>query len=88
MKKQNLILIRNIFFKTFIVGLLFALFLFVMTATLWSHWAPFVFSIFQVNEKELGEIVVKSFINLRFFLIFILLVPAISLHWVIKSIKD
>lgn len=88
MKKQNLILIRNIFLKTFIVGLLFALFLFVMTVTLWSHWAPLIFSIFQVNEKELGGIVVTSFINLRFFLIFILLVPAISLHWVIKSIKD
>lgn len=88
MKKQDLVLVRNIFFKTFIVGLLFALFLFVMTATLWSHWAPLVFSIFQVNEKELGGIVVTSFINLRFFLIFILLVPAISLHWVIKSIKD
>ena len=88
MKKQNLILIRNIFLKTFVVALLFALFLFVMTATFWNCWSSFVYSIFQVNEKELGEIVVKSFINLRFFLIFMLLVPGIGLHWVIKSIKD
>ncbi len=88
MKKQNLMLIRNIFFKTFIIGLLFTLFLFVMTATFWNQWSSFVYSIFQVDQKELGKIVVRSFVNLRFYLIFILLVPAIGLHWTIKSFKD
>ena len=88
MEKQNLILFRNIFLKTFIVGILFAIFLFVMTATFWDFFSPIALSKFHVNQEELGKIVLRSFINLRFYLIFVLLVPGIGLHWVIKSMKN
>lgn len=85
MEKQKLILIRNFLFKTFIVGLLLAIFLLVMTITVWDLWSTFVYSTFQISEKELGTLVINSFLNLRLFLIFILLAPAISLHWIIKT---
>ncbi|OGI19835.1 MAG: hypothetical protein A3B68_08485 [Candidatus Melainabacteria bacterium RIFCSPHIGHO2_02_FULL_34_12] len=85
MEKQTLILIRDFLFKSFIVGILFAILLFVMTTTFWDYASSIIYSKFTVNQKELGELVVDSFIHLRLFLIFIFLVPAISLHWVIKS---
>ena len=85
MNKEVLVLIRNILFKTFIVGVLFALFLFVMTWFFWDAWSTFIYSKFQMTEKELGEQVVNFFIWLRFYLVFVILVPAIALHWTIKS---
>lgn len=88
MKKQSLILIRDFLFKTFIVGILFAIFFFLVTAFFWDFWSSTIYSVFHVNEQEAGKLIASWFLHLRFFLIFIILVPAISLHWVIKSIKD
>ena len=87
MHKDNLVLLRNILFKTFIVGLIFAILLFVLTTTFWDLWSSIISSRFHVNDSELGKLIVSFFIHLRFFLIFIILVPAIALHWVIKT-KD
>ena len=88
MQKQNLILLRDFLFKMFIVSVIFAILLFIGTTLFWNIWASIIYTKFQVGEKELGELVVKFFINLRFFLIFLILTPAISLHWTIKSLKD
>lgn len=87
MQKQNLILIRNLLLKTFLVGLLFAILIFVLTTTFWDKWSTMVFSRFAVNPKELGEMFVNSMLYIRFYLLFVILVPAIALHWTIKS-KD
>jgi len=87
MDKQSLILIRSFLLKTFVVGLVFTLLLFFGTVKFWEPWSTMVYSRFQVTPKELGAMVVKSFLCLRAFLIFGLLVPAISLHWVIKTKK-
>ena len=88
METKNLILIRDFLFKTFIVGILFAIILFILTTTFWDIWSSFIFSKFQVSPKELGPLVVNSFLCLRFYLVFIILVPGISLHWLIKNKKS
>ena len=85
MGKENLVLIRDFLFKTFIVALLFAIFLFVMTISFWDAGSYFIHLKFQVKEEELGKLIVSSFMGLRLFLVFGLLVPLISLHWLIKS---
>lgn len=82
-----MILIRDFLFKTFIVGILFAIVLFILTTTFWNIWSSLIFSKFQVTPKELGTLVVNSFLCLRFYLVFIILVPGISLHWLIKTKK-
>ena len=87
MEKQKLILIRDFFLKTFIVGLGFAILLFVMTAVFWGKWSDFLYTRFQVPKKELGVLVVDSFLHLRLYLIFVILVPGIAMHWLIKSKK-
>lgn len=85
MQKQNLKLIRDILFRIFVIGVLFAIFFFVMTASFWDFWTSMIYSKFQVSEKEFGGKVVDFFLYLRFYLVFIILVPAIALHWIIKT---
>ena len=87
MEKQKLILIRDFFLKTFIIGLAFAILLFVMTAAFWDKWSSFLYAKFLVPKEELGELVVNSFLHLRLYLIFVVLVPGIAMHWLIKSKK-
>ena len=87
MEKQKLIFIRDFLFKTFIVSLVFAILLFVMTATFWDKWSGFLYAKFQVPKSTLGELVVDSFLHLRLYLIFVILTPGIALHWLIKSKK-
>ena len=87
MEKQKLILIRDFLLKTFVIGFAFAILLFVMTAVFWDKWSTFLYTKFEVPKKELGELVIDSFLHLRLYLIFVLLVPGISMHWLIKSKK-
>ena len=88
MEKQKLILIRDFLLKTFVVGLVFAILLFVMTATFWDKWSSFLYGKFQIPKAELGQLVVNSFLHLRLYLIFVILVPGIAMHWLIKSKRD
>ncbi len=87
MEKQKLILIRDFLLKTFVVGFIFAILLFVMTATFWDKWSNFVYAKFFVPKEELGHLVVDSFLHLRLYLIFVILVPGIAMHWLVKSKK-
>ena len=87
MEKEKLILIRNFLFKTFIVGLIFALVVFVLTFIFWDKWSLVVYSKFGLSPKELAELFVNSLLYTRFYLIFVVLVPAIALHWLVKSPK-
>ena len=85
MDKKNLTLIRDLLLKTFLIGLVFGVLLFVMTVTFWEQWSSFVFAKFQIPKSELGEMFVNSLLYLRLYLIFVILVPGIAVHWTIKS---
>ncbi len=85
METKKLIFIRDFLFKTFLISLLLAILLFVMTINVWDFAKSIILSRFSVSEVELGKLMINSFIHLRLFLMFILLAPAISLHWIIKT---
>ena len=87
MEKQKLIFIRDFLLRTFVIGLVFAILLFVITATFWDRWSGFLYAKFQVPKDELGELVVDSFLHLRLYLIFVILVPGLAMHWLIRSKK-
>jgi uncharacterized membrane protein YqhA len=80
MNSEKIIFLRNLLFRTFIAGMILAIIIFVVTWTFWDQWAPFLNDIFKIEEKDLGKLVVNSFLNLRIFLVFMLLAPAIALH--------
>ncbi len=85
MDKQTLTLIKRFLFKTFFVGLFFAILMFFATLYFWGPWSSLIASKFYLNSSELGELVVKNFLMIRFYLVFVFLVPAIGLHWTLKE---
>lgn len=87
MDTTQLIYLRNFFFKAFLIGLVAFFILLIGTALLWEQWSFLILEIFKVDEPTLGKMVVNSFLNSRMIIIFLLLVPAIALHLVIKKSK-
>lgn len=87
MDTTQLIYLRNLFFKAFLIGLVAFFILLIGTALLWEQWSFLILEIFKVDEPTLGKMVVNSFLNSRMIIIFLFLVPAIALHLVIKKSK-
>ena len=81
MEYEKIIFFRNFFFKAFIIGVLFAIFYFVVTYAFWETATAWAAHVFKVDEKELGRIVVVFFTNVRLVLVFLFLVPVLVLHW-------
>jgi hypothetical protein len=82
---EKIIFLRNVLFRAFVIGAVFALFLFAATFAFWSTWSSLVLHLFKVDERELGRIVLLFFTLVRLVLVFLFLVPALALHWTAKK---
>ena len=85
MTYDNLRLIRNLLLRTFVVGLGITLLLALLTFSLWDTWVPIVERMFHTNIEFLTPIVVEFFMQVRFFLLYIVLAPALAIHWTLKK---
>jgi hypothetical protein len=81
MEHEKIIFLRNFFLRAFVVGVLFALFYWIVTLVLWHAYVPWLIERFKLDEKEVGALTLNFFANLRVVLIFFFLVPALALHW-------
>lgn len=83
MEREKIIFFRNLLLRAFVIGLAFALFYFGATYLFWNtavSWA----ATFKVDEKQLGQLLLQFFTNIRLVLVFFFLVPALALHWSAK----
>jgi hypothetical protein len=85
MERGKIIFFRNFFLRAFVVGILFALFYWLVTLALWNSYTPWLIQSFKLDEKELGALTVNFFANVRIVLVFFFLVPALALHWSAKK---
>ena len=85
MEHEKIIFFRNFFFRAFIIGVLFAIFYFIVTYTFWDTWATWAAHVFKVDEKALGRLVLMFFVDLRVVLVFFFLVPALAFHWMARK---
>ena len=57
MDREKSIYFRNLFLRMFVIGIVFAILLFVATLAFWKTGAGWVMQLFKIDEKELGRIV-------------------------------
>jgi sterol desaturase/sphingolipid hydroxylase (fatty acid hydroxylase superfamily) len=84
MTLDTLRIVRNVLLRTFVVGCVFALLLALVTFGAWDCWVSSAMRMAHTDEATLVPVVLSFFAQLRFFLVFIVLAPALALHWTIK----
>lgn len=82
---DSLRLVRNVLLRTFIIGVAFAVLLMIVTLLAWDTWLPMTIRTFHTDEATIVPIVIRFFVDLRFYLLFILLAPGLAIHWTIKK---
>lgn len=85
MENQKIVFWRNFLLRTFLIGLLLGILLLVLTGMFWQPWSSMIQANFSVQPERLGELFANSILNLRLFLLFILLAPAVALHSLVKK---
>ena len=85
MEREKIIFLRNFFFRAFVVGVLFAVFYWIVALAWWHAYAPWLMEQFKMDEKELGALTLNFFANVRIVIVFFFLVPALALHWNAKK---
>jgi hypothetical protein len=87
MDYEKIIFFRNFFVRAFIIGVVFALFYFIVTYAFWDTWASWATHVFKTDEKELGRVVLMFFVELRLVLVFLFLVPGLAFHWMARKMR-
>jgi hypothetical protein len=82
---DTLRLIRNILLRCFAIGVVFALLMLIATLAAWPVWTGLAMRWFHADEAQLANIVLAFFTAIRFYFLFILLAPALALHWTLRS---
>lgn len=85
---ERLRLIRNVLLRTFVVGFVIALVLGLVTMMGWVKWMTMASAWFHTDPATLTPLVLNFFLDIRFFLLFIVLAPALAMHWTIKKAEE
>ena len=78
-------LIRNILLRTALISYLLTILIAVATVSLWDVWGGLMVKWFHTSPEALGPIIGSYFAQIKFYYIFVLLAPALGLHWTIKA---
>lgn len=84
MTLDSLRLIRNILLRAAIVCYAFALLMALSTIALWDTWTALTSQWFHTAPETLGPMILYFFSAIKFYAIFILLVPGLAIHWTLK----
>jgi hypothetical protein len=81
-------LIRDILLRTLLISLIIALLIVGIYYGGRRYWDNLmVVRLALIEQGSLNVIVVSFFVLIRFYLIFILLAPALALHWTLKRLN-
>lgn len=78
-------LLRNILLRSVVVGLIIALLLAAVTFGAWDTWTGTATKWFHTDEATLVPLVINFFVDIRFFLLFVLLTPGLAIHWTLTK---
>lgn len=84
MTLETLRILRNVLLRSFVVGLVLIMAMALATMAAWDTWTGLAGGWFHTDETVLVPIVLKFFVDVRFFLLFVVLAPGLGIHWTIK----
>lgn len=87
--KKKLILTRNFLYRLFFIGFIFNVFVqvvFMFAAK--GHGLNEAARAISVPPYYLGEMIVSSIMFIRMFFFYVILLPALALHWTIARDKE
>lgn len=85
MNLETLRVARNLLSRCFLVGMGLALLIGGVLAAGWDAWMSVASRWLGTSEAVLIPIVLNFLTAIRFFLFFVLLTPALALHWTYKA---
>jgi hypothetical protein len=85
MALETLRLLRNVLLRSFVVGIVFALLMLIAMLVAWPFWTSLAMAWFRTDAATLSALVLRLFIDIRFYLVFVLLTPGLAIHWTIRS---
>ena len=81
-------IIRDILFRLFLISLIMGLLFAGVYYGGRGYWDRLIVDrLGLIDEKSLNVVVMEFFVLIRFYLVFILLAPALALHWTLKRLK-
>jgi hypothetical protein len=85
MTLETLRLLRNVLLRSFVIGAVCALVMLIAMLVAWPFWTGLAMTWFRTDEANLSAVVLRLFIEIRFYLVFVLLTPGLAIHWTIRS---
>jgi hypothetical protein len=85
MALDTLRLIRNILFRSLAIGVVMVLLMYIATVAGWQLWTTLVAQLFRTDEAHLIAAVLGLFTAVKFYFVFVLLVPGLAIQWTIRS---
>ena len=85
---ETIRIIRDILFRLFLISLIMGLLFAGVYYGGRGYWDRLIVDrLGLIDEKSLNVVVMEFFVLIRFYLVFILLTPALALHWTLKRLK-
>ena len=85
---ETIRIIRDILFRLFLISLIMGLLFAGVYYGGRGYWDRLIVDrLGLIDEKSLNVVVMEFFVLIRFYLVFILLAPALAFHWTLKRLK-
>jgi hypothetical protein len=88
MDYETLRLVRSVLFRTFLVGAVIALLMFLFTQFFWAACAEWTIAWFRIDPILFAMTMLWYFTSAKFFLVYLLLTPALGVWWAMKAECD
>jgi hypothetical protein len=85
MSLDVLVLLRNLLLKAAIICFGLAWLATIATIALWDVWTKMLSEWYRMNPADFGPLMGNWFALIKFYFLFVLLAPALALHWEIKK---
>lgn len=76
---------RSFLFRTAAVSYAIAALSSLIAVTSWNTWQSLIVQWYHTSPEAVGSVVLSYFTGIKFFIVYLLLAPAIGLHWTIKA---